>query len=365
MKPIKLHTLRFLPLILLAVLLTACGSSSVMQASSWPGVAVQDEVAYVSFGPFVRAISLPDGKALWTYPQEEQRGVTFFAPPAVSQEDDVLVVGSYSQVVYGLRASKPAGSPLWTFEEPEDRVIGGALISGGRAYVPTALGRLWALDLRTGEPAWRQPFEAKHAIWSAPLTDNGHIYVASLDHHLYALDAESGAVAWELDLGTAISDTPALADGLLLCGTFGGQLYAVDAQTGDIRWTFAAEDAIWGNPAVNGELAFFGDVSATAYALKLATGEEVWRQTLESSASASPTTAGERVYFVSEAGAVDAFDKASGDPAWPSSAKVTGRLLADPILTEYGLLVPAMESECLLYMVDADSGSVRCLFSPK
>jgi len=344
-----------------AVFLSGCSGASALAASSWPGVTADSENAYVAYGPFVRAISLRTGEEQWHFPAEADRAVSFYAPPAIDDAGHIIV-GGYDKKVYSLQPDGLSASIAWSFEGAEDRIIGGPLIANGTVFVPSADRRLYALDLETGEPVWAQPFEASHSLWSAPLMNGKHVYIAALDHHVYALNPQNGVAEWSVDLGSAVSDTPTLADGLLLCGTFEGILYALDVEDGSIAWTFEASDAIWGNPASDGGDAFFADVSGVAYSLSVADGSLNWKQDLPGPASATPAIVGDRVYFASETSTVSAFKLESGDPAWPSSATLAGRLLADPIVTTEGLLVPAMEGECVLYMIDPDNGSSRCLF---
>ncbi|MEJ2011046.1 MAG: PQQ-binding-like beta-propeller repeat protein [Anaerolineales bacterium] len=344
-----------------AMILSSCGGASALAASSWPGVTTDEENAYVAYGPFVRAVSLRTGEEQWHFPAEADRAVSFYAPPAIDDAGHI-VVGGYDKKVYSLSPDGLSASILWTFEGSQDRIIGGPLIADGTVYVPSADRRLYALDLETGDPVWTQPFEATHSLWSAPLINGKHVYVAALDHHIYALNPEDGAVEWSVDLGSAVSDTPTLSGGLLLCGTFEGILYALDADSGSIAWTFEAGDAIWGNPAVTEGDAFFADVSGIAYSLSVTDGSMNWKHDLPGPASATPAIVGENVYFAVETSTVVALTLANGDPAWPSSATLAGRLLADPIVTPEGLLVPAMEGECMLYMVDPGNGSSRCLF---
>ncbi len=348
-------------LILLSSILSSCAGGSALAASSWPGVTVDETTAYVAYGASVHAIDLRTGEVQWRFPSEPDRALSFYAPPAVDPEGHV-VVGGYDQQVYALQPEGISANIAWSFDGAQDRIIGGLLIAGDIVYVPSADWKLYALNLDDGSPAWPQPFEAEHALWSAPLMNGEHIYIAALDHMVYALDPNTGSVQWSIDLGSAVSDTPTLAGDLLLCGTFEGILYALDTRSGRIAWTFEAEDAIWGNPAVNDSHAFFADVSGTAHSLVIESGREVWRQELSGPASATPALTGDRVFFVSENGAVDAFKLDNGDPAWPSSAMLTGRLLADPILTSEGLLVPVMDGECILFMLDTETGSSRCLF---
>lgn len=350
-----------LVLVIAGFVLSSCSSASALAASSWPGVTADDENAYVAYGPFVRAVSLRTGEEQWHFPAEADRAVSFYAPPAIDDAGHIIV-GGYDKQVYSLSPDGLSASIAWTFDGAQDRIIGGPLIADGTVYVPSADRKLYALDLETGQPVWTQPFEAGHSLWSAPLMNGSHIYIAALDHHVYALNPQNGALEWSVDLGSAVSDTPTLADGLLLCGTFEGVLYALDTEDGSIAWTFEASDAIWGNPAADGGNAFFADVSGIAYSVSISDGSMNWKRDLPGPTSATPAILGDRVYFASETSAVTALMMENGDPAWPSSATLTGRLLADPIVTSEGLLVPAMESECELYMVDPDTGGSRCLF---
>lgn len=334
-----------------------------MQASSWPGVSIAQDTAYIAFGPFIYSIDLETGRELWKFPAEADRNTTFYAPPAVSPDGEILVAGSYNQMVYGLNAQTATSTPLWVFEEPEDRIIGGPLIVENRVLVPTATGRLYALGLDDGQPIWSEPFQAEHAIWSSPIVQQDRVYVGGLDHYVYSISLETGQVNWKTDLGSAISDSPTLTDGMLLTGNFAGTLSALNAETGRVEWEFQAEDAIWGSPAVDEGVAYFGDVSGEAHALDVETGIELWRHELPGPASASPVILDERVYFVSESGQMDALQVDSGQSAWPASATMVGRLLADPLLSPVGILVPALESDCLLFVIEPESGAVRCLFS--
>lgn len=334
-----------------------------MQASSWPGATISEDIVYIAYGPFVYSVDVETGRALWTYPAEADRNTTFYAPPAVSPDGEKLVVGSYNQVVYALNATAATAAPLWTFEGPEDRIIGGPLIVDDRVLVPTASGRLFALDLESGQPLWDEPFRADHALWSKPLVQEDQIYLGGLDHNVYSISLKTGRENWSTDLGSAISDSPTLTNGLLLSGNFGGTLTALDKDSGRVEWEFQADDAIWGSPAVEGDVAYFGDVAGTAHAIDVQTGRELWRQDLSGPASASPVIIGDRVYFVTESGQVDALLIETGASAWPASATMTGRLLADPLVSSEGILVPAMESDCLLYVVEPETGGVRCLFT--
>jgi outer membrane protein assembly factor BamB len=354
-------SLKYLVLfLLLGLILTGC-SRGPIQASSWPGATVSDNTLYIAYNQFLIAIDLENGRELWRYPAEADRSLTFYAPPAVSN-DGLVILGGYDKKTYALSTSSGRPETVWVFDEATDRIIGGPAISGDIVLIPSADHRLYAVDLNSGQPVWDQPFQSDHALWSAPLVDGDTIYLASLDHAVYALELESGRLLWEKDLGSAISDTPSLSNGLLLSGTFEGLLYALNKNTGREVWRFESGAAIWGNPVVEDGVVYVANVDRDAFALDLENGNELWHQTLSSSASTSPITKDEIVFFVSEEGAVEAFMKDGGDPAWPSSATILGRLLADPILVTDELFVPVMDNtECVIFGVDTDTGSTRCV----
>ncbi|TFH38161.1 MAG: hypothetical protein E4G99_00035 [Anaerolineales bacterium] len=349
------------PLLLTGFVLAGCAGGGAIQASSWPGVTRGENTLYIAYNQFVRAIDLETERELWRFPAEADRAMTFFAPPAVS-EDGIVILGGYDHKAYALATGSNRPETLWVFDQASDRIVGGPTISGDTVLIPSADHKLYAVDLNNGQPVWEQPFESRHALWSAPLVDEGIIYLASLDHSVYALELETGELIWESDLGSAISDTPVLSNGLLLCGNFEGLLFALNKTTGREVWRFDAGAAIWGNPFVDGDVVFAADVDREAFALDLNNGVEIWHQTLASSASTSPVTDENKVFFVSEEGSVEAFLKESGDPAWPSSATLMGRLLADPFLVADEVFIPIMDNpECVLYGVNTDTGSSRCV----
>jgi outer membrane protein assembly factor BamB len=61
-------------------------------------------------------------------------------------------------------------------------------------------------------------------IDSSPAIAGGRVYVGSNDGRLYALDLASGTVAWQHDEGAALSASPALASGRVVIGSTEGRL---------------------------------------------------------------------------------------------------------------------------------------------
>ena len=352
-------------LLLLAMLLAGCTSGSLLSGSSWPGLTIDDETAYIAYSNALYAVDQNTGYENWRFPLEVERALSFFAAPALS-DDGMLVIGSYANILYGLRDLGGQVDSVWTFDDAGDRYIGSPVIVDDLVLAPNADGHLYALNLETGRTEWIYAASSGNALWSAPLVVENHAFLTSLDHELYCIDISNGAECWKQDLGAAIAGTPASYDDYLLVGTFDGELFAVSIENGSILWTFETEGWIWGTPTVAGDVAFITDLSGILYAIDLTNeGEEIWRQTLDGPVTAAPIVDDARVYAISEIGSVYAFEQATGVPAWPRTTAIEGTLNANAVLKEGTLYIPATGSECLLFAVDSDAGSIRCEFQPE
>ena len=133
-------------------------------------------------------------------------------------------------------------------------------VVGGRLFVASQRGEVWALDAATGCTHWSYAAQSsvRTAMTVGHLPDGRHgLYLGDYNANVYALDAATGAELWRRDLdtheGARITGAPVLHDGRLYvpvssleevlaadpeyaCCTFRGSLAALDAATGDLIW---------------------------------------------------------------------------------------------------------------------------------
>src|SRR5688572_205197 len=130
------------------------------------------------------------------------------------------------------------------------------LFFGGRLYLTGLAGHAWALDARTGKPAWTYRREHPSGLVSccgvinrgfAVLGDT--LYMGTIDARLIAMRVADGTVIWESPVadgtkGYAVTMAPLVVKDKVIVGVSGsesptrGFIDAYDARTGRRAWRF-------------------------------------------------------------------------------------------------------------------------------
>src|SRR3990170_1901831 len=84
------YLLFLLTLAILTILLSGCAGGGATTASSWPGLTLDEETAYLAYNTFVYAIQLSNGSLKWRYPSEANRTASFYADPALSPDGQLF-----------------------------------------------------------------------------------------------------------------------------------------------------------------------------------------------------------------------------------------------------------------------------------
>ncbi len=134
-------------------------------------------------------------------------------------------------------------------------------VAGGRLFVGSQNGTVYALDVQTGCVLWT--YTAAGGVRTAPTFgsrpgSSAHaLYFGDTGANVYAVDADSGELLWKRRVDghpfARVTGTPTLHDGRLYvpissleetaanqpgyeCCTFRGSLMALNARTGDVLW---------------------------------------------------------------------------------------------------------------------------------
>ncbi|HEV8002537.1 MAG TPA: PQQ-binding-like beta-propeller repeat protein [Planctomycetaceae bacterium] len=261
----------------------------------------------------------------------------------------------------GLITVFPPGKLKPRWKVPVGTGFSTPVVAHGRVYVsdaelilPTGRERILAFDERTGQRQWVYTYDPDYPKWAldgtnplgpraTPIVENGRIYSLGILGRLVALDAKTGSVLWKHDLQKEFSGhlectgSPLLENDLLIVSVGARPdacVIAFDKQSGKKVWSALNEAASFSSPMI----ATVGDsrqliiwTQQWITALHPATGKVYWRQRLNTSgdfAVPTPVQQGDKLFV---GGLMLKLDQEGGKPAilWPSAEAVTAKLLSN------------------------------------
>jgi len=255
----------------------------------------------------VIALDAEDGSVVW----EASVTSEVLAPPAVGQ--GTVVVRSADGRVFALEADSGARRWLYDRNVPALSLRGHAspvLVRGG-TLVGFDSGRLSALTLREGAPAWeatvgvprgRTDLERMVDVDVDPVLDGNDLFAASYQGRITGIALNDGRIAWNREL--SIGGGLAVDDSNVYATDESGRLWAFDRRNGATVWRMGAlEGQRLSAPALHQGRVVVGGSDGYLTWVDTADGEPVARYRLgDARIAVSPRTAGERLYALDLAG---------------------------------------------------------------
>ena len=123
------------------------------------------------------AVEAETGKLRWRYDNE---GNWVISSPAVA---DGLVITGNSDGEYIHAIDARTGKEKWR-RDTKINVFSSAIVTGGTVAIGDFYGKVWFLDLKTGEPKSLYYFEER--INASPVVSDGVLYIGCEDYNFYA-----------------------------------------------------------------------------------------------------------------------------------------------------------------------------------
>lgn len=293
--------------------------------------AIVDGVVYIGGDDqHLYAIGLADGLLRWKFPA----GQSVPCPPLVHE----------GRVYFGCAGGRffcldLAGRQVWTFSAGND-VVGPPnwlKLPDGRTLI--LLGSydhtLYALDARTGLPAWTR--EADDYINGGPAVLGGRIAFGSCDGKVRVL-APDGRQAAVVDAAAYVPASPALADDEVYFGQFEKTVWCAGVD-GQVRWKHAAGDEarFMAPPAVGDQLVIIGARDKRLHALARSDGSEAWSFDGHGSFDAQAVICGQTVLAADDQGWLYMLDADSGRQRW--SYEIGAALSAGPAVAAGAVVI--------------------------
>ncbi len=158
------------------------------------------------------------------------------------------------------------------------------IVAGGRVFVATHAGNLYALDAATGTPRWR--FTAPGPLLHSPAVAENRVITAAAEGGVYALDAATGRLLWSAAVrpgGAGFAAAPLIAERRVFLGSRDGRFYCLDLADGRELWRADLPAPIRQPAAWDGARVIVTAEDLVARAFQAAgpdAGREIWRQPL-------------------------------------------------------------------------------------
>ena len=211
----------------------------------------------------LHVFSAETGEELWTHLGfTEVAGLVGGGSPAVA--GDLVVVPYSSGEVVALRAE--TGRVAWSdaltrvgriaaLAELSD-IHGQPVIDRGVVYVVGHAGRMFAIDLRSGERLWEQEIASVQTPWIG----GDFLYLVTTDAEVVALSRSDGRIRWVQQLarfrdagdrtGPIQWSGPTLAGDRLIVGASTGEVTALSPYTGRVLGSLRLGDGVFIPPVV-------------------------------------------------------------------------------------------------------------------
>ena len=167
----------------------------------------------------------------------------------------ILVIGIYAVLKQQPQNSIPQSNGSWspTFRQ-----------NFARTGYSTSTGPL------TNQTLWI--YSTQMTIeYPSPAVVGGVAYFGSNDGRLYAVDVATGNKIWSYQTGNRVESSCTVADGVVFFGSSDCNVYALDVATGSKIWSFTTEGDVYSAPAVVGGVVYIGSNDDNLYALDAAT----------------------------------------------------------------------------------------------
>ena len=260
--------------------------------------------------------------------------------PAQQNNDSWTQPGGNAGNAPGHVALGAALRQTWTADAGQgstktSRLTAGPVVADGRVLTLDTSGRVTAFSL-TGAVVWRGSVvpdkeKADKGFGGGLAVDGGRVYVTTGFGYVFALDAANGKTLWSKNLSSPFRMSPTASGDKVIVVAADGNAYALAGADGGEIWKFQGppeKAAILSNasPAIDGDAVVVPYPSGDLVALKLSDGQQMWSESLARTRLASslgsmtdagrPAIDGGTVFAVGHSGRMIATTARTGERQW-------------------------------------------------
>ncbi|MBT4964114.1 MAG: outer membrane protein assembly factor BamB [Francisellaceae bacterium] len=221
--------------------------------------------------------------------------------------------------------------------------------SEAHAYVHLLDGYIVAVDLSTGNIAWRYSAQTPSIVMrksSSAVIKSNKLYTGLANGKVVALRLHDGSLYWEQEVGVPsgkrdiqrmadVSATPIVDDNTIYAAAYKGNLSALDLVTGRVLWQSSISTLNAGD--IYKDALFFSDTKGHIKSYSKSTGRVNWNSdTLEGRMLTGPVVYKKNIFIGDEEGNLHVFDF-KGD--YISRIKLASAVTKAPVVQNGELLI--------------------------
>ena len=269
------------------------------------GLAVDNGRLYVAtgFGTLV-ALDPQSGKTLWQKSLE-----TPIRNSPTAADGRIFVVTSEGRFFC---LSGEDGTELWTYRGLSEKasLLGNTspAVSGGIVVVPYPSGDVIALDVKTGQPQWRESVARGRSGSSSlaslndsarPVISNGVVYALGHSGRMIATTQKSGKRLWSQSVGG--TQQPWVAGDNVYVVDKGGRVMALARKTGEVLWVAKLPGGkTWSGPVLAGGQLWLASSKGILVSVDATTGRVSKTRDLGDPVYISPIVVAGRMYVLTD-----------------------------------------------------------------
>ncbi len=262
----------------------------------------------------VYSLDIRNGNIQWMFDAKDN----IEAPPLLL--DQTVYIGNLNGEFFALDAR--SGKVKWRAETGGD-IMGSA--NGAidpesgktRVFVGSYDSKMYCFDADTGELKWT--YETGSYINGAPAADGRNIVFGGCDQMLHIVSVSDGSKLGEVNAGSFIAGSAALADNRAYAGNYEGKLVCIDIPGRQITWEYEDRESggeFFSSPAVADNRVYIGSRDRCLHCVDRETGGLVWKFRTRDKVDSSPVIAGDKVVFGSADGRLYIVDRQDGKEIW-------------------------------------------------
>jgi outer membrane protein assembly factor BamB len=202
----------------------------------WAPPVISNGVIYVAtMDGEVYALNLKDGSQIWKQPFKVSGAIADLSLIQASnngQTTSYLFVPSLNRHVYIVKLDGTAVNPDgmaasdWVWTEPA--------VKDGIAYFGDFSGKVYALNITSGQPVWKAPYDAKSKVKASPTIVDNLLVVATREPRVHFLNLSDGSLKAKFPIAGAGTVRAGITpyDSTPLVLTTSGKLFKADPKTG-------------------------------------------------------------------------------------------------------------------------------------